>query len=199
MLTELDIINDMLRSVSTEPLTAEDHQHPSYIKALPTLARVSMNVQSLGYWFNTTFPQLVPNEDGELIVPSGTLHADPVDTCKNYSLRDRRIYDMTNRTFVFTEPAYFKIVSTLDLPDMPYAAKEYIRAKCKYEYFLDEDGSEPKLSSYNTERGIAWTELHREHLKMRDENWYNSSAAQRVVYNPNGRFSGRLHLPGPQE
>lgn len=199
MLKRLDIINDMLRATGTSRLTAEDTQHPAYITANDTLQRVSMSVQAMGLWFNTTYPELRPNLEGEIIVPADSLHCDPTDVNKRYAVRKRRVFDLTNRTFVFTASETFKVVTGLDIEDMPYQARDYVRAKAKYDYYLDEDGGNPKLDQYKGERDQAWAMLYREHLKSRDNNWYESTASRRLAKGNGYGHGGVRHVTGRQE
>lgn len=199
MLSELDIINDMLRATGTTRLTAQDTVHPSYQKALDTLERISQSIQARGLWFNTTYQELSPTSSGEIIVPQDTLHCDPVDITKNYSLRRRRLFNLSTQSFNFDEAEMFKIVRALDLEEMPFCALDYIRARAKYEFYIDEDGGEPKLTRYMNERDEAWTKLYSEDLKNRDVNYLNSIASRRLTYNTGGRLVTRNHFIRPQE
>tara|TARA_Y100000296_G_scaffold66371_1_gene78391 strand:+ start:17218 stop:17805 length:588 start_codon:yes stop_codon:yes gene_type:complete len=195
MLTELDIINDMLAATGTAPLTTSDTRHPSYLKASNTLNRVSGAVQNLGLWFNTTHPELLPNTSGEVVVPNGTLSADPVDRTNDYSFRGARLFDLKRRTFNIGKPVTVKLVSKLAVPDMPNTALEYIRAKAKLEFYLDEDGTDPKLTRYTQFMQLAWTELYREHLRNRDTNYFDGPNMARYY----SRGTGPTRLPGPRE
>ena len=199
MLTELDIINDMLRATGTSRLTAHDSNHPSYEKALDTLTRISTSVQAMGLWFNTTYPELTPTTDGEMILPSGTIHCDPIDVTHNYSIRRRKLYNLTTRSFKFDAPERFKIVQALELEDMPYLARDYIRARAKYEFYVDEEGSDPKLTRYMNQKDEAWVKLYSEDLKNRDTNYFNSSASRRLLGNTGGRLVTHRHFVRPQE
>ena len=188
-----------IRDSGTSGLTARDTQHPSYITANSTLKRITASVQSLGLWFNTTYPELRPTVDGEIIIPAGTIHCDAVDTTKRYAVRGRKLYDLSTRSFNFSGPETFKLVVSLDIEDMPYAAQDYVRALAKYTFYVDEDGTQVKLQAYDRERNECWSALYREHLKSRDINHFNSPAALRLKGNYGGRYIGNRHLPRPKE
>lgn len=194
MLTQLDIINDMLAATGTAPLTASDDQHPMYIKANSKLQRVSTAVQNLGLWFNTTYPTLLPNGVGEVVVPNGTLSCDPIDGT-NYTPRRGKMYDLMNRTYVLNKPIKCKLVSELAYEDMPQTALDYLREKARLEFYTDEDGTEPKLSVYTRNMQLGWTLLWREHLKNRDINYFSGNNMNRFYR----RNYGPTRLPGPQE
>ena len=68
------------------------------------------------------------------------------------------------------------MIFAIPLEDMPLAAHEYIRAKAVYEFYLNEDGADPKLSNYRNERDIGWRSLNREHLRNRQANIFDNPA-----------------------
>lgn len=195
MLTELNIINEMLAATGTTPVSASDTRHPSYVKASNKLAVVSAAVQNLGYWFNTTYPTLALGENGEITVPSGTLSVDATDRKINVSKRGTRLYNLSTRNFVFTKAVEVKLIQELDFVDMPDTVKQYMRDKARFEFYLDEDGTEPKLSNYRSAVNLSWGMLYREHLRNRDTNYFDGPNAA----NSMARGRSRSRLPGPQE
>lgn len=195
MLTTLDMINDMLAASGTSPVTADDEQHPSYVKAWNKLRLVSNSVQNLGLWFNTNYVELLPNTAGEVLVPAGTLHVDPVDPNKNFVKRGNKLWNQDNNSFVIGGPVKVKLVRLLDFEEIPEPALQYILAKARYEFYMDEDGTEPKLGRYERNKDIEWATLYREHLRNRDTNYFNGPNAALSLR----RGIGRRRLPGPQE
>lgn len=195
MLTELDVINEMLAAVGMAPVTAQDTRHPSYTKASNKLKTISNKVQNLGLWFNTTYPTLRLNTSGEIVLPSGTLHCDPVNTKVNAAKRGARLFNLDAQSFVFTQEVKVKLVTQLELPDLPETAKQYIKDSARYEFYLDEDGTEPKLSNLRNAQQIAWTLFYREHLRNKDVNYFDGPNAANNL----ARGRSRLRLPGPQE
>jgi len=181
--SKLDVINGMLASTGTDPLTANDTNHPSYIKALAKFDEVNDAWQGMGWWFNTTSPIIAPTTGDEIVFASDVLHIDPLLTDKNYVKRGNRLYDMDNETFTITESVECHVVRLKDYTDLPPPAQAYLLAHARYEYFLDEDGSRPKLDKYEEAMGRAWAFFQREHLKNADVNifkgghglWFRSS------------------------
>ena len=176
MLSRLDIINEMIVSTGARPLTAEQSRHPLYMKAEQLLSRVQASVQSVGLWFNTECREIVPQSNGEIIVPQGCIKADPADRHYNLTLRGSRMYNLSEGTFEIGEKVRLRMVFEIPLDDMPLAAQEYIRSKAVYEFYLNEDGADPKLSNYRNERDIGWQSLYREHLRNRQANIFDNPA-----------------------
>lgn len=176
MLTELEIINAMLASTGTAPLTTNDTQHPFYVKANNKLALVNREVQSKGWWFNRAKRTLNPNLQGEIILPSNTLHADPVDRSDGLVIRGTKLYDMENATAVLNRSVKIVFVELVPLFDLPPAAGEYIKARAVYEFYRDEDGVMPKLGEYKQARDSAWVRIKAEHLRNADVNYFDGAS-----------------------
>lgn len=174
MYSRLDIINEMIVSTGARPLTAEQNRHPLYMKAEQLLSRVQASVQSVGLWFNTECREIAPQSNGEIIVPLGCIKADPADRHYNLTLRGSRMYDLNTGTFEIGEKVRLRMIFEVPLEDMPLSAKEYLRAKAVYEFYLNEDGADPKLSNYRNERDIGWQSLYREHLRSRQVNIFDN-------------------------
>ena len=174
-LTELDIINQMLATTGTAPLTAGSTQHPLYTKAKNKLRIVSRQVQSMRWWYNTSILTLTPNAEGHIVVPQGTTRADPVDSCSFVIRRGQKLVDTANNTFVFDGPILTEIVQMFDYEDLPAPVSAYIMARARQEYYADEDGADArKLADYKAQTLQAWQSLQTTHLAARDVNYFNN-------------------------
>lgn len=172
MLTTLDIINQMLASTGTAPLTTNDTYHPAYKKAMNKLQTVSTSVQSMGWWFNASVRTLRQNVSGEVILPNNTLHADPTDDTSVLVRRGKKLYNPVTATYVIGADTKVNFIEQWEIDELPPVASEYIRARAVYEYYRDEDGVQPKLSEYKEERNTAWVQMKDEHLKNKDLSWF---------------------------
>lgn len=182
MLDELSIINSMLASTGVGSLTSTDSQHPDYQRARIKLDEVLVSVLKIGHWYNTSYPTLSVNTIGEIVLPSGTLHCDPLDTSLNYVKRGARMFDLGNRTFKFPSGTRVRIkhITSLKIEELPATAQDYLKARARYEYYLDEDGDENKLRRYDDLKSQAWAELYREHLRCLDVNATHSPSATQM-------------------
>ena len=188
MLTTLSIINSMLAATGTAPLTANDVNHPYYVKADNKLTEVNLEFQSMGHWFNRSLRTLQPNVDDQVVLPSSTLAVDPNVVSKKYVQRGSVLWDMTNNTDEIGEAVQVWITTFIDIPNMPYVAGNYLRAKAVYDFYLDEEGTAAKLAKYESKLASAWVNLKKEELKHADENWFGSVAyAQQSRRNYSGR------------
>ena len=148
MTTRLDLINSMLATTGTARLAAADVTHPNYITADLILNDVVEEFSSKPLWFNTTYRTLTPNADGKIVVPSNALTCDPADASKDYAIRGQYLFDNGNYTFDIGEPVACVIVAELELTDMPPIAIQFVRAKARLMYYVDQDGSGNKLQMY---------------------------------------------------
>jgi hypothetical protein len=190
MLTKLEVINAMVASTGTAPLATNDTRHPFYIKASAKLATVSREVQSTGWWFNKSVRTLQPTLDGELILPSTALHVDPVDRGSKLVRRGTRLFDPDMASYTIGKPVRINYVELLEIEEMPPQAVAYIKARAVFEFYLDEDGNEPKLSNYRAERDSAWIGFKAEHLKNADVNFFSGTSAMQT-----GRGNAHRRLP----
>ncbi len=170
--TKLDVINSMLATIGMDALTANDTQHPSYKKALRVFDNINIEWQGKGWWFNTTTPTIVPTTNNELVYSIDALHVDPMDTSKNYVMRGTKLYDMDNDTGTITDSAQCWMVRLKDFSDLPPVAAAYLRAQARFEFYLDEEGGEPKLKTYQSAAALAWNFFQVEHLKNADVNMF---------------------------
>lgn len=191
MLTKLDIINDMLASTGTAPLTANDTSHPLYIKADNKLTKLNIEFQSKGWWFNRATRTLAQNVSGEVVLPSTTLHADPVDRTSRFVRRGTKLYDPENATYVLDTDVEVKFVELLDVTNLPPSAQAYLNALAVHRFYLDEDGGRLKLAEYKEARSEAWVALKAEELRNADVNFFNGHSAAQMS---RGTYSSRLPL-----
>ena len=194
MYTRLDIINEMIVSTGARPLTAEQTTHPLYLKAEQLLDRVQASVQALGLWFNTEMREIAQQANGEVIVPQTCIRADPVERRYNLTLRGRKLYDLNTGTFQIGEDLRLKMIFNIPLEDMPLSAKEYVRTKAVYEFYLNEDGDRLKVEMYLRAKEAGWKDLYREHIRNLQmnvlDNPFNTFNRIRRGY-PEGRWEPR--------
>lgn len=193
MLTELDVINAILATKGMRPLNSLASDHPSLPPAKSKLDNTMNKTQNLGLWFNTSYPTLKLNSDSEIVLPAGTLHCDPVKTSYRTAKRGNRLYNLDTSSYIFDTELEVKLVLELPFDDLPESAKQYVRDAARYEYYLDEDGTEPKLTRFERARGVSWAVFYREHLRNRDVNYLHGNNLTRLM--SRGTGSTRRILP----
>ncbi len=172
LLTQLSTINSMIGSLGMTALTANDSSHPTYIKALAKLTEIDVEFQNRGWWFNRTVVTLSQDVDGEVPYSSDMLHVDPTDRFLLYTMRNLRLYDLVNATFVIDADVEVNVVYQLPFDELPPLAQVYLKDRARHDFFLDEDGGQPKLDRYADLAQRAWIELRQEHFKNRDMNFF---------------------------
>jgi hypothetical protein len=173
----ISLINSMLRTIGTSPLSGEDTEHPDYITANDVLAEVIEDVSSMPLWFNNSMAVLLQDNDGRLVVPNNAISCDPVDGA-NLVVRDRYLFDVDKRTNVISRDVQCYIHYEVDLADMPREAIKFIRAAARYKFYLDEDGGAQKLRTYAANAYEAQVKLDAVNIARMDINFFHSRAAQ---------------------
>jgi hypothetical protein len=187
MTTRIRLINAMLATTGTAALSASDSRHPSYIKANNILEDVLEEFSTMSLWFNTSITTLLPNTDGRVLVPANTLTCDPVDGQNNYAIRGQYLFDTDNNTSIINKEVQCILVTQLDLSDLPPTAYQFIRAKARYEYFLDADGGQRKLDNYRALAEAKEYALINMNIKMQDTNWFSSPAYTAFINRRTGK------------
>lgn len=200
MSIELDMINAMLATTGALALSAADERHPNYITAKNVLNRVVDEVFSKRYWFNTSVRTLLQDENGKVRIPAGAIAVDPTSREKHYVAREEYLFDAEAQTFRLNEDVECWVVMGFDnLPDVPVAALNYLRACCRYEFYLDGEGDQLKLRGYMEKKLDMEREFLIEAAKQESQNFFDSPAhinfrARRYGYSGYPRFLNKSHL-----
>lgn len=191
MLNRLDAINDMIVSTGAVALNAEQNRHPLYQTAERKLQRVRAAVLAMALYFNTEVRTIKQTASGELYVPDRCVRADPTDRLYNLTLRGRRMYDLNTGTYEINRDVRLKMAFDMDFEEIPLIAQEFIAAKSVYEFYLDQDGADPKLTHYRSAQNQAWTILWREHLRSVQANIHQPNNAITAIKQGSHRLRGR--------
>lgn len=185
MLTRLQVINDMVKSVGQRPFTTESTAHPMYQSANTTLQLVENAVAGHRWWYNTETREIQPDSSGHITVPANVIRADATGAEPKLQLRRNRMHDPSTGTWYITTHALeMTLVFMREWEDLPHEARQYIRARAKYEFYVDHDGQETKAKRYEAERIVAYRALNTVHINTSQthpkDNPY--SAAARLQY-----------------
>lgn len=187
-MTELQIINAMLKAIKQMPVSRADSSHPFAITARETLDGINEEVQSEGIWFNKVKGlRLTPDESGKITLPDTVLSIDSIDRSQQLIQRGSVLYDGNNLTDIFTSDVYVDIIFLIDIESIPTTAANYIKRRCVYEYFLDKDGEVKKLAEYEKLMNDAYMRFGAEKIRYADTN---------LADNPQfSLFMGRFSAP----
>ena len=197
MYEEEDLINEMIMSTGSRPLTPEQRHHPLLDKAKPILDRERHFVNSVGLWYNTRITTLTPDKNNRIqFFPNASslrvISADPLDRRLNYAIRGNNLInaDTGSSNLGSRDPIEIRLVYDDSLAAMPMIAQEYVRARAVYSFYLNENGTEPKLSNYRNAVEVGWQYLYRENLRHKQANVFDSPSSM-VLKLRRGRGEGR--------
>mgnify|MGYP003633833542 FL=1 len=176
MTIRLDLINSMLATTGTAKLSAADETHPSYIIADAVLSEVIEEFSSRELWFNTAIRTLTPNTSNYIVVPNNALSCDPIDARLDYAVRGLYLFDLGNYTFEIPEAVKCVIVTEMLLEDMPPIAIQFVRAHARLQYYVDQEGSGPKMQAYQQKTFQKDSELITINMKHTDSNYFSGQA-----------------------
>ena len=129
--SELDAINEILTAIGSSPVNSlEDDANADVINARSMLYRVSREVQSKGYLFNTEYEvELLPDFYTKKIqFPNSFIRV--ISNRGNYVRRDGFFFDLTERTFKFPDGITLStLVREVNFEDLPEAARKMITAR----------------------------------------------------------------------
>ncbi len=158
--TEKEAVNAMLRAIGEAPVnTISGTVTTDVAIAIQTLSSINRRVQSKGWHFNTDY-NVVLDVDNDGNIPLGITIASVYSPSNDVALRDQKLYDRVNRTFIFTNSIQDAVTITiLEFENLPEVAREYITQVAKKEYQQEIIG-QVSANQENTQSEMdAWSNL----------------------------------------
>lgn len=128
--TELDAINYVMKAKGLDLVTSIDLGDAEVADAAFHLNVADLGFQSRGWYFNKDYAlQLLQDADGTIPLPEATLGVASSYweyACKNITERAGKLWDLTNKTFIFTAPVVVDIIVRVAYEDMPQVARNYV-------------------------------------------------------------------------
>jgi len=178
-LTELEAINEILATGADSPIsTLEDNVIIDASLAKNTLRATSVEVQTQGWNFNTDENlSIAPDQEGYIRLPRNTLKIDTTgeSAAINGVQRGPRLYNKTDKTYLFDGPVFVDITYGLDFEELPSTARLYITIKAARKY-QDRYFGDPNTHSYTLQDElIARAAMMDEEIESRDPNMLTDS------------------------
>ena len=129
-MTELEAVNVLLTTIGEQPINSfSGNQTTDVTIARQVLNEVNREVQSQGWHFNTeTEVSLVPDStNNHITVPVDVSRIDSKHA--NVVIRSGKLFDVEERTFVFSSNLKCEIIYFHDFLDLPHPAKKYITTR----------------------------------------------------------------------
>ena len=114
-MTQIDAINRMLRYIGELPVPTTividnlPEGHEARV-AKTILSEISRELQEKGWWFNTEDWEFIPDSTGYITLPDSVIPITPSTTREKYMVKGGDLYDVTNKTKIFTTNITLKTV-----------------------------------------------------------------------------------------
>lgn len=181
--TELDAVNTMLEVIGEQPTSTLEVSGLTEVSlARQLLHNVSREVQSQGWQFNTEeeYP-LVPDIDGNVMVPFDALACDPSDRQTDYVIRGNQLYDRVKHTFNIGTTVDVDIIFFLPFGFLPQTAREYITIKAARQFQTRFLGSDTIYKMTAMDEQTAWVNLLSAEASDSDYSIFDEYSVSRVI------------------
>jgi len=177
--TELEAINVCLTNIGESPVsTIVGDISVDAAMARDLVRQVTREIQAMGFYWNTEVDyRLVPNTEGNLVLPANVLNVDTVgvDADKDLVARGRRMYDRRNHSYLFDKAVTVELVVALAFEELPESARRYISVKAA-RIFQERVMGSGSISNFNREdENEARAILIAENLAVEDNNMLTDS------------------------
>jgi hypothetical protein len=133
--SELDAINSILAAIGEAPINSLDADLPvAAAVAKNTLAEISREVQSRGWWFNTEYDAVLPRSGDTTISLQPNTLAVEFDESTRFDFdpiqRGPKLYDRKSRSATFTKDlTASRLVLGLPFEELPEVARRFITVR----------------------------------------------------------------------
>lgn len=144
MFNKLDAVNHVLAGMGEQPVSSLDSGLPDAEAALKVLENVSLDVQADGWSCNSDYNfSLAVDTNGNIQLPANTLQVDTVGPDARIDVVDvnGRLYNRSDKTFIFARPVTVDIVYHRDFDELPYRLRRYIACRAARVYQEQSNGS----------------------------------------------------------
>ena len=190
ILTELDVVNEMLGALGEIGLNSLVDAPPLATKGLAILRRINAREQSKGWWFNREVMTIAPDANGYITVPDDVLEADPTDTSLPYIKRGKYMYDPSKTAAddprVFSTDMQLHVIRLVSFDDLPMVAQDYVSLSAQKDFVTDMDGDQIKMAALQQDRREAWAVLNAEHTRQVDANLFRTPSVAATLGNLKG-------------
>lgn len=132
MATETDAVNRLLIARGVTPVTDISSGHPDVVAARQILAAWKRAVSADKWWFNTEEQTLSPDENDNILIPSG---CESIDNDQGNKILNGKLYNIEDRSVLYDDDVEDLIlIYNRDWEDLPVQAWDYIVALAKEEF-----------------------------------------------------------------
>lgn len=182
-MTEREAVNEILLAINELPLEDEDlvSDLPTATICLQELVRAKRKILAQGWFFNSTTINLYPNTEGYIIVPVSYLSVDGSADNASITVRDWKLFDKANLTFVFDEAVECDIIEDIVFDDIPFTIADYIVQFASLQTYIKIIGSSGDINVRQQVLGSAKLEALREDARNIGGNLLDSTHVTTLV------------------
>jgi hypothetical protein len=184
-ITELAAVNIILQNDGEAPVASlAEAGFEEAADAVAVLEEIARTVQDSGWAFNTDFNRkFTPDVNDEIVLPTDTLWIKPTNTSQSMSLveRARKLYDLLENSYSFTQPVYLDVCQMMDFPDLPSSARYYITIRAARVYQARGTGSGSQNQFTQQDEAMAQSALRKSDLRAKPRGFFRNPANARAL------------------
>lgn len=186
LMTELSAVNMMLETIGEQPIASLVTSGSADVAiAIRTLQEEARAVQERGWSFNSENEvAFIPDTDGEINLGTNILRADRTyeDSMCECIVRGTKLYNKTDRTYIFTETMYLNIITFLPWEELPSMARSYITIRAARKFHQKVFGSDTIQMYTEKDEYVALAAMQEHEADIGDYNILaNQPALQRTT------------------
>lgn len=180
--TRLDAINTILTSSQLSTVESLSSGDVDSEIAENILDEICVEIQTIGWYWNTEVFELSPDNDGNILLPSNCLKIDATDTYLDVVQRGSKLYNKETHSYSFSKPLELEIVLALDFEELPQSCRRYITMKSAMIFQERTVGDPTIVNALNQEAMQAWGQMKKEELDVVDYNGiYDSASSANIM------------------
>lgn len=178
-MTELEVVNDILRATGESPVNSINSTHPSVTAIRTQVQRTVAKLQRRGFWFNTEYEHEFQPTSNRVNIPSDVSSIVPVDP--NVIMRGTALYDRARNSYFFSEPVkVLSLVRTLEFAQLPEVMKEAVKYAAAVEYIRDTIGDVNLMNEFKQLATTQMVSVLNEDLESEQLNAFNRPTALKM-------------------
>lgn len=178
-MTELEVVNDILRATGDSPVNSINSSHPSVTAIRTQIKRAVVKIQRRGFWFNTEYKHEFQPTNSRIVLPSDVASIVPVDP--DVIMRGQDLYHRGRNSYLFDAPVVVtSLIRTLSFDQLPESAKDAVKYTAGVEYIRDSLGDVNLMNEYKALAGNAMVLLLNEDLESEQLNAFSSPTAMKM-------------------
>lgn len=188
-MTELEIVNDILRMVGASPINSLNSPHPYVSGIRSAIDKSTKRLQRRGYWFNTEYEVECHPTNDRIILSNDISSIIPEDS--NIILRGKTLFHRVRNSNVFTSPVRLRsLVRILPLENVPESMQEAILYTAGFKYITETIGDDNLIRVCEQEQARAIAQVLNEDLEAEQLNAFTrpTSVRMRVGVRPYSMF-----------